>query len=200
MLSAKENAKRIIQRQNGIIRTASALKAGIHPRTLYALRDEGILEQCSRGVYRLTDSPLPSSPDLQTIAIKAPKAVICLTSALSFHGLTTQIPHSISIAIKRGSRPPHINYPPISVFNYSEASFNSGIEEHEIDGTILQIYNQEKTLADCFKFRNTLGMDVVLEAMKLYKQQQSFKIDALLKYATICRVKNIMTPYLEVLI
>ena len=199
MRTAKENAKRIIQRQNGIIRTASALKAGIHPRTLYALRDEGILNQLSRGVYRLADSPPPSSPDLQTIAIKAPQAVICLISALSFHGLTTQIPHNISIAIKRESRPPRIDYPPISVFNYSEASFKSGIEKHEIDGITLQIYNQEKTLADCFKFRNTVGMDVVIEAMKLYKQQ-SFKIDALMKYATICRVKNIMTPYLEVLI
>ena len=200
MYTAKENAKKIIRQKKGIIRTTDALKAGIHPRTLYALRDEGVLEQFSRGVYRLADAPLLSSPDLQTIAIKVPQAVICLISALSFHGLTTQIPHNINIAVKRGSRPPHINYPPISVFNYSKASFNSGIEKHEIDGITLRIYNQEKTLADCFKFRETVGMDVVLEAMKLYKQQHNFKIDALMQYATICRVKNIMTPYLEVLV
>ncbi len=200
MTTAEEIAKHIIRQKKGIIRTAEALKAGIHPRTLYALRDQGELEQFSRGVYRLTELPPTAEPDLLTIAVRAPHSVICLVSALSFHDITTQIPHEVSMAVIKGSKSPRIDYPPTAVYHFSEASFTTGTEEHEIDGTTIRVYNQEKTIADCFKFRNTLGMDIVLEALKLYKQRGTFKVDKLLKYATICRVKKVMQPYIEVLI
>jgi len=195
-----KKAVEIIRQMGGSIRTAEAIRKGVHPRTLYALRDSGTLEQISRGVYRLAELGAVSSPDLVTVASRVPHAVICLISALSFHNLSTQIPHEVSIAIDRDSRIPQINFPPISVHKFASESFQAGVEVHCIDGVTVRIYNPEKTLADCFKFRNKIGMDVVLEALKLYKTRKKWNLSELLKYARICRVENVMKPYLEALI
>lgn len=195
--SAHKKAKRIIQAHKGIIRTTQALKAGIHPRTLYALRDRGELEQVSRGVFRLIELSPISNPDLVTVALRIPKAVVCLVSALAFHELTTQIPHEVSVALEKGAQSPRIDYPPVTVHRFSKNAFAAGIETHEIDGVTVRVYSPEKTLADCFKFRNKLGMEVVLEALKLYRSQRQFKSEELLKYACVCRVEKVMTPYLE---
>jgi len=195
--SAEEQARRLIKQKGGIIRTAEALRAGIHPRTLYQLRDNGILEKLSRGVYRLADQPPLSNSDLVTVALRIPQAVICLISALYFHEITTQIPHTVSIALRRGAESPRLDYPPVSIHRFSEATLTAGIEEHRIDGVTVRIYGPEKTLADCFKFRNKIGMDVVLEALKHYKERKSFKGDLLLRYARVCRVEQVMKPYLE---
>ena len=180
-----------------MIRTADAIRIGIHPRTLYKLHDKGVVERISRGLYRLAELPAISNPDLVTVASRIPNAVICLISALSYHDLTTQIPHVVSIAIQRDSRNPRIDYPPISVHQFSSESYAAGIDEHEIDGVLVKIYNPEKTIADCFKFRNKIGMEVVLEALKTYRVRQHFNLEKLFTYAKICRVKNIMKPYLE---
>ena len=179
--------------------TREALQLGVHPRTLYALRDSGVLEMLSRGVYRLTEQGPLSNPDLVTVASRVPQGVICLVSALSFHDLTTQIPHRVSIALCRTMRNPAIKYPPLTVYRYDEHSFQAGIEEHLIDGVVVKIYCPEKTLVDCFKFRNKIGMDIVLEALKRYREHQQFKIKELLKYAAVCRVEKVMKPYLEAL-
>ncbi len=193
-----KKAIKYIKERGGIIRTAEALKAGIHPRTFYALRDRGYLESVSRGVYRLTELPPISNPDFILVASRVPQAVFCLISALSFHELTTQIPHEVYISLKEGTKTPRIDFPPLSVHRFSRASFEAGIAIYTIDGIPVRIYNQEKTLVDCFKFRNKLGMDVVLEAVKMYKSRnEKFKIPELLKYARICRVEKIMQPYLE---
>jgi predicted transcriptional regulator of viral defense system len=146
---------------------SQAMKRGISRYMLYALRDTGVVEQVSRGVYRLTELPRLSNPNLVTVALRYPGAVIYLVSALAFNNLTTQIPHRVFVAVSRNSRPPSPEYPPLSVHRFSEPAFSSGIEEHTIDGVPVNIYSPEKTLADCFKFRNTIGMDVVLEALKL---------------------------------
>ena len=199
MTPAVEKAVEIIRQMGGTIRTSEAIRKGVHPRELYALRDRGTLDQISRGVYRLAELATISSPDLVTVASRAPHAVICLISALSFHNLTTQVPHEVSIAIARGSRVPRIHYPPVAVHKFDPESFKAGIEEHSIDGVKVRIYSPEKTLADCFKFRNKIGMDVVLEALKLYKQRKKFNPGPLLKYARICRVEKVMKPYLEVM-
>ena len=191
-------ALKLIKERGGIIRTAEALKAGIHPRTFYSLRDRGYLETISRGVYRLAELPPISNPDFILVASRVPQSVICLISALSFHGLTTQIPHEVYIALKEGTKAPRIDFPPLSVHRLSKASFEAGITTLEIDGIPVRIYNQEKTLADCFKFRNKLGMDVVLEAVKMYKTQNAgLNISVLMKYARICRVEKVIQPYLE---
>ena len=190
--AAPEKAKCLIRESGGIIRTSYALKAGVHPRTLYALRDNGTLEQLSRGVYRLAGQEPVSNPDLVTVATRIPGAVICLVSALAIHEITTQVPHAVSIALEKGTESPRIDHPPLSVHRFSKETFAAGIEQHEIDGVTVCVYNAEKTLADCFKFRNKIGMDVVVEALKLYRERRKLKVEELLKYAHICRVENIM--------
>jgi predicted transcriptional regulator of viral defense system len=193
----EKQAIEIIQKMGGIIRTSDAIKRGIHCRTLYALRDSGILTQISRGVYRLADLKPVSNPDLITIATRAPQAVICLISALAFHNITTQIPHVVSIAISREATPPRIEVPPISVHRFSGKAFTSGVEVHSIDEVSIQIYSAEKTLADCFKYRNKIGLDVCIEALKLYKSRKKLNVQEIIKYAKICRVYKIITPHLE---
>lgn len=198
--SAAQNAKRLIEQRGGIIRTAEALRMGIHPQVFYELRDSGILEQISRGVYRLAEQKPLTSLDLVTVAARIPRAIICLVSALAFHGITTQIPHAVSIALDRNAESPKIDYPPVSIHRFSGESLTAGIDDHEIDGVTVHIYNKEKTLADCFKFRNKIGMDIVMEALKLYKDQGTFDIGKLLEYARVCRVERVMKPYLEAML
>lgn len=195
--SARDKAAQLIRQRGGIIRTSDALQSGIHPRTLYQLRDTGALEQISRGVYRLAEMEAVSNPDFVVVATRIPNAVICLISALSFHEITTQIPHEVSVAIPKDSKPPMIDYPPVQFHKFSKEPFQAGIEEHQIDGVVIKVYSPEKTLADCFKFRNKIGMDIVLEALKLYKSRMEFDHKKILEYAKICRVDKIVLPYLE---
>ena len=190
----------IFRQHGGQLRMSEALSAGISRYMLYSLRDKGVIEQVTRGVYRLSDLPPISNPDLVTVALRFPNAVICLTSALAYHGLTTQIPHEVSVAVSRNSRLPSLDFPPVRAHKFAEAVFTAGVEKHQIDGVPVQIYNLEKTLADCFKFRNKLGMDVALEALKLYKSRKKFNLDKVLQYAKICRVDKVMKPYLETML
>lgn len=187
----------IFRRHGGQLRMSEAIQYGISRYTLYKMRDNGLLEQVSRGIYRLVDLPPISNLDLVTVSLRFPNAVICLISALSYHGITTQIPHKISLAVPRGARMPSLDSPPVHAYKFSEEAFQAGIETDKIDGVPVRIYNPEKTLADCFKYRNKLGMDVVLEALKLYKSQRKYSLDKLIKYARICRVEMVMKPYLE---
>lgn len=193
-------AEKIFKDNGGIMRTSQAIAAKINPRVIYEMLNIGKLVQISRGVYRLASLPPISNPDIVTVAIRYPRMVICLISALSFYEMTTQIPHQISIAFKTGDETPRIDYPPIIVHRFSIESYNSGIQEHIIDGIKVKIYSPEKTLADCFKFRNKIGKDIVLEALQLYKQRKKIQIDKLLEFARICRVENIMQPYLETIL
>lgn len=187
----------LIEKHGGVVRTAEAIRAGIHPRTLYAMRDEGLLETISRGLYRLADLPPLGNPDLVAVSGRAPDCVICLISALSFHELTTQIPHEVYIALARGKARPRIKYPPIRTFWFSGSAFSEGIEIHQIDNLPVRIYSPEKTLADIFRYRNDLGMETALEALRMYHQKGQVKIDALMRSARACRVEKIMRPYLE---
>jgi predicted transcriptional regulator of viral defense system len=192
--------KQIFASSGGMMRTSEAIRAGIHPEELYAARDRGELLQVSRGVFRLADLPPISNPDLVTVALRAPNAVVCLVSALSFHEITTQIPHEVSIALRKGDESPRIAHPPIAVHWFSGNSFKAGIEEHLIDGVKVRIYSPEKTLADCFKFRKKIGEDIVIESLRLYRTRRQFKADELLRFARICRVEKVMRPYLEAII
>ena len=176
---------------------SEAIAHGISRYSLYKMRDDGILEQISRGVYRLVDLPSIGNLDLVTVSLRFPKAVVCLISALSYHGMTTQIPREVSVAVHREARMPSLDNPPVRAYRFSSEAFQSGIEKHQIDGITIQIYNAEKSLADCFKYRNKIGMDIVLEALKIYWGQKKVKVDNLLKYARVCRVENVMKPYLE---
>lgn len=193
----KIQPEEIFRSCGGQLRMSEAIKRGITRYMLYTLRDKGVIDQVSRGVYRLVELPPISNPDLVTVSLRFPKAVICLISALAYHDITTQVPHNVSVAVPRDSRLPSLDYPPILAHRFSEQAYRSGIEEHRIDGVPVKVYNPEKTLADCFKFRNKIGMDVVLEALKLYKSRKKFNLGKLLKYAKICRVEKVVQPYLE---
>ena len=193
----KERPEEIFRKHGGRLRMSEAIAQGITRYMLYSLRDKGIIEQVSRGIYRLVDLPPISNPDLVTVSLRFPNAVICLVSALAYHGITTQIPHVVFVAVSRGSRMPALDHPPIQAHRFSNEAYKSGIEEHPIDGVPVKVYSAEKNLADCFKFRNKIGMDVVLEALKLYKARKKFNLGELLRYAKICRVEKVMRPYLE---
>ncbi len=193
-------AATIFENHGGILRTAQALKAGIHPKTLYAMRDSGVLERISRGVFRLSDCPPLSNPDLVTVAARVPSGVICLISALSFHEITTQIPHDVHVALPRGAEEPRLDYPPIRTYRFTGEAFTSGVDAYELDGVSISIYSPEKTLADCFKFRNKVGLDTVVEAIRFYRERRSIKVDDLMRYAKICRVNRVMRPYLEAIL
>ena len=195
-----KKAKNIFIKNGGVLRTGKAIDAGIHPRTLYEMRDDGIIEKLSRGLYRLTDLPPLDNPDLVSVSMKIPEGVICLISALSFHGITTQIPHEIYIAIARNAEPPRVDYPPLRIFRFSEKTFSEGIEAPVVDNVSLRVYSPEKTLADCFKYRNKIGIDIAIEALKLYCKEKHIKVNDLMHFAKVCRVDKIMRPYLEALL
>jgi predicted transcriptional regulator of viral defense system len=198
--NAFQKAMNFLRSRGGVFRTAEAMKAGIHPRTFYALRDRGIIESLARGVYRLADGPVPSNMDIVIVATKVPKSVLCLISALDHHRLTNEIPHQVYVAIPRDAEPPRLDYPPLRFFWFSGQVFTEGIEHHEIDGISVKVYSPEKTIADCFKYRNKIGISVALEALKFYRQRKHFKADEIIRYARICRVENVMRPYIEAVI
>jgi len=198
--SPTQAALHLFREHGGILRTGDALRLGIHPRTLYALRGSGALEQLSRGLYRLADLPPLSNPDLVIVARKVPQAVICLVSALAFHELTTQIPRAVDTALLRHSARPTLDFPPLRVFWFSDPAWRAGVETHACDGVAVRIYSPAKTVADCFKFRRKLGLDVALEALRLFRQRRGFEVDKLLQYARVCRVEKVMRPYIEALL
>lgn len=195
-----QKAEQIFQAHQGLLRTAEAIRLGIAPATLYTMRDTGAIIQESRGLFRLADVVLERAPDLVQVSQRVPHGVICLISALDFHNLTTQIPHQVYLALPRRSRVPQLAYPAVTVVRLSEPAYSAGIETHKLDGFQVPIYNPEKTLADCLKFRNKIGLDVALEALKTYMKRSGFQIEALLHYARIDRVETLMQRYLEILV
>ena len=192
------SARKLFLKHGGMLRTRSALRMGIHPRTLYELRDRGELERVGRGLYRLSSAPHLSNPDWVAVGLRAPRSVICLISALAHHGLTTQVPHSIDLAIPSHGQAPRIDSLPIRVFRYSEPAFSAGVETIRVDEVPVRIYSPAKTIADCFKYRNKIGQDIAVEALRRFRERQKKPdVRELLHFARICRVEGIMRPYLE---
>jgi len=193
----KTSPEEIFRKHGGQLRMSEAVARGITRYMLYSLRDRGVIEPVTRGVYRLMEMPPISNPDLVTVSLRFPNAVICLISALAYHGITTQIPHEVSVAVSRDARLPSLDSPPVHAHKFSDAAFKAGVEKHRIDGAMVRIYSAEKTLADCFKYRNKIGMDVVLEALREARRTKKSSADELWRYAKINRVANVMRPYLE---
>ena len=197
MTETKNNQfKKIFISNGGMLRTAQALRLGIHPRDLYKLRDEGQILELSRGVYQLAEMSQAKHSDLAAVTARVPDGVICLISALSFHELTTQIPHEIYLAVPRGKESPRIDYPPTRVFHFSENTISSGIETHKIAGIKVNVFTPEKTVADCFKFRNKIRLDVALEGLKMCISRNGSR-SKILEYSRLCRVEKVIYPYLE---
>ena len=192
--------KKIFSNHSGILRASTAIELGVPKHVLYEMVKTGELVREAQGIYRLSETDPLGNPDLVNLSLRVPRAVFCLISALYFHELTTQIPHQVYFALPRDVKTPKIQVPPINVFHFSKESYLAGIVEHELDGVKVKIYDREKTVADCFKFRQKVGMDVALEAVKDYLRQPKVNVSLLLKYAKINRVEKVMRPYLEALL
>ena len=183
--------------QKGLLR-ASDLDAIDAPRVvLTRLIAAGLLDRVGRGLYRLPGHPISEHEGLMVVATKAPQAVFCLLTALQFHGLTTQLPRQVWIAMPRGSHSPRIDYPPIRMVQMAGSAHLAGIEEHLCNGVKARIYSPAKTVVDCFKHRNKIGLDVALEALKDAWRTRKASADDLWRYAQDCRVATVMRPYME---
>lgn len=172
-------------------------RAGIHTEHLTRLVADGTLERVARGQYRLAEAEITEHHGLVLAALAAPAGVICLLSALSFHGIGTQLPHEVWVAIERGKTAPRLQSPPLRVVRYSGGAFAEGIEVHVIEGQPVRVYGVAKTLADLFKARNRVGLDVVMEALREAWRDRRFTIPQLECAARACRVERVMCPYVE---
>jgi predicted transcriptional regulator of viral defense system len=189
-----------IAKDRRMIRVRDLIEHGIHPEYLRRLCKKGLLIKMGRGIYIPADTEISQNVGLAQVAKRVPHGVVCLLSALQFHDLGTQSPFEVWIAVERKSARPRIDYPPLRIVRFSGIALTEGIEKHQIDGVEVKIFNKPKTIADCFKYRNKIGLDVALEALKDCRQRRLCTNDQLWKYAKICRVANVMKPYLEVTI
>jgi predicted transcriptional regulator of viral defense system len=168
------------------------------PRTyLSRLCAAGKLQRIGRGLYALPGSGATEYHSLAEACKRVPKGVVCLLSALRFHELTTQAPFEIWLAIGEKAWRPRLEYPPLRIVHFSQAALNAGVEEHQIEGVSVHVYSPAKTVADCFKYRNKIGLDVSIEALRECRRARRCTMDDLWHYSDICRVRNVMRPYLE---
>lgn len=184
---------------NGLLRASHLQGLGIARVVLSRLTASGQLERVGRGVYRLPERQGSEHESLATIAVKVPQAVFCLLTALQMHELTTQLPRQVWIAMPQGSHAPKIGYPPVKMVQFSGDVYAAGVEVVLVDQVALRVYGVAKTVADCFKHRNKIGLDVAIEALKDTLAQRKATADELWRFAKICRVANVMRPYLEAL-
>lgn len=180
-----------------VVRRAALEQMGLSWRQIQNLLDAGKLERVGRGLYVWKSIPPSEHRTLAEAAVRIPHAVVCLLSALAFHGLGTQVPHAVWMAVRRGSRLPRVDWPPIEIVQFSGEAWSHGVEEHAIEGATVKITSAAKTVADCFKFRSKVGLDVAVEALRDYLGRRGRSIDDLLDAADACRVRRVMMPYVE---
>ncbi len=183
-----------------VVRPKDLQKQGLPMNYLYLLAREGIIERIGRGLYQWPEKDLGRNQSLAEVCKRAPNAVVALLSALNFHDITSQNPHQVWLAIDRKSWRPKITYPPVRFVTMSAEALHAGVETHYIDNIPVKVFSPAKTIVDCFKYRNKLGLDVALEALKDGWQKKRFTMDEIYQYARICRVKKVMQPYLESLV
>lgn len=188
------------KKHGGIARFSSIIKSGFHPDTLSALEKEGKIEKIARGLYRMAHYTFGSYPDLVSASLQAPRGIVCLVSALAFHEATNEIPRYVDIAIPAGTRANRIKYPPVRFYRFSIKTWNAGIEIHQTEGHKIRVYNLAKTIADCFKFRSRIGVNVARDALKIAITEKRIKPQDIMEYAKICRVHKIIQPILETMI
>lgn len=183
-----------------VIRPRDLQEHGLPRDYLYILEKEGVIDRIGRGLYQWPNSNFGQYQSLVEVSKQVPKAVVALLSALNYHNVTTQNPHQVWLAIDRKSWRPKITYPPVRFVTMSAEALNVGVETHVIDGVSVNVFSPAKTVVDCFKYRNKIGLDVALEALRECWASRLFSMDELLRYAEICRVKKVMQPYLESLV
>ena len=192
----RQRAMRIAEKK-AVFSAADAVRSGVHSQALTRMVEEGRLERVARGRYRFPDSPLTEHHNLALVAGALPDGVVCLLSGLSFHGIGTQVPSQVWIALDRRARKPAQEWPPIRVVRFGGEALTEGVETHTIEGVTVKVYGLAKTLADLFKYRNKVGLDVALEALKEVWRSGHLDVDELMRFARICRVERVMRPYLE---
>jgi predicted transcriptional regulator of viral defense system len=189
--------RNIFKKNNGYAYLKELKKRGVHTKTIKKMFADGIIEKVKPGLYKLVDMPIAAQQGMIDVCIAMPKAVVCLFSALSYYEMTTTVPSSVMVALPRGNKPVAILYPPTRVFYFSGKNYVSGIEMIETGFGTIRIYDIEKTIVDCFRFRKKLGDDVALEGLKNYLDKPDYNIQKVLNYAKQGRMYNIMKPYLE---
>lgn len=189
-----------LEKRGGMVSYKKIIKAGFSKAFLKDNLDSGRIQKVDRALYRLSDGFTLSNPDLVAVSIKVSKGVVCLLSALAFHEATSEIPRYVNIAIPRGVYANKINYPPVKFYHFTFKAWETGIEKHEIEGYQIRVYSLAKTVADCFKFRNKIGMNIAREALKIAITEKGVQPKEIMKYAEICRVDNIIKPILEAML
>lgn len=195
--SALEQAVLALAEQRPLLRARDLAAQGLPTMALSRLVAAGQLERVARGIYSLPGRPLSEHRSLAEVAIRVPQGVVCLLSALRVHGIGTQAPFEVWMAIPHHSPTPRIDQPALRAIRMSGAALSEGVETVQIDGVGVAVFNASKTVADCFKYRNKIGLDVALEALRDGWAQRKLTADALWHYAAIDRVGNVMRPYLE---
>ena len=186
-------------KEAGVLRPRDLDPYGIPREYLRRLQAQGRLKRLGRGLYTLPDHEVSEHHSLAEACKRVPKGVVCLLSALRFHDLTTQAPFEVWLALDEKAWRPRLDYPSLKIVRFSKEALDAGVEEHIIEGVTVRVTSPAKTVADCFKYRNKIGLDVALEALRECWNKKRCTMDALWRYAGICRVKNIMRPYLETL-
>jgi len=189
-----------LAKEKSILRPRDLDPHGISRRWMSRLHERGELIRVGRGLYTLPDAVPTENRSLAEVSKRIPSGVVCLLSALQFHELTTQVPHEVWMAVDSKARSPKVSDLPIRIVRFSGASFTAGIETFTMEDVPVRIYNPAKTVADCFKFRNKIGLDVAIEALRDCREQKKCSQDQLWKYAKICRVTNVIRPYLEMVL
>ncbi|WP_339806734.1 type IV toxin-antitoxin system AbiEi family antitoxin domain-containing protein [uncultured Marinobacter sp.] len=183
--------------QRGLIRPRDLHELGLPTVTLTRLVRQGLLTRVGRGLYAHPDRSISEHGTLAEVARRHPQAIVCLLSALRVHDLTTQSPFEVWLAIPNKARAPKMDYPLLRIVRFSGPALTDGIEDHQIDGVNVRVTNVARTVADCFKFRNKIGLDVAIEALQEAWRSKRVSMDELWRYATLCRVANVMRPYME---
>ena len=194
----RERTLKLARRARGVTPRELA-DQGIHRQVLTRLVAEGRIERVARGVYRLPEQPITENHGLALATAAVPQGVICLLSALQYHGIGTQLPFEVWLALDRRAWRPRLAYPPLRIVRYTGEALSAGVETHRMEGRPVKVYGAAKTVADCFKYRNKIGLDVALEALREGWRARRFTMDELDGYARICRVQRVMRPYLEAL-
>jgi predicted transcriptional regulator of viral defense system len=199
MATQDTQAEKVLKlvKKAGVLRPRDLDAYGIPRVYLSRLLDVGKLERIGRGLYVVPGSDVTEHQSLAEACKRVPRGVVCLLSALRFHEITTQSPFEVWLAIGEKAWRPRVDYPPLRIVRFSSVALESGVEEHQIEGVTVPVFSPAKTVADCFKYRNKIGLDVAIEALRECWRSRRCTMDDLWKYAKVCRVQNIMRPYLQ---
>lgn len=185
--------------QHGIVRPRDIEAIGLPREYLLRLHRQGKVVRSGRGLYSLPDAAITERHSYAEVARRVPGSVFCLLWALAFHEITTQSPASVWIALPKGTRRPAISTPSLRVVRLSGSSLTEGIENHRVEGVPLRVYSVAKTIAYCFKFRNKVGLDIAIEALKDALREKKATVNEIYRFSRVCRVGNVIRPYMEAL-